>query len=133
MELLINIDVDDLARATAFYVGGLGLREGRRFGDDGIELLGGSSKIYLLKKSAGTVGAPGATRTYDRHWTPVHIDLVVEGDLEAAVERARAAGAVVEQPVVSHAWGRIAMLADPFGHGICLLQFSPRGYDAIAT
>jgi predicted enzyme related to lactoylglutathione lyase len=133
MELLVNIDVDDLARGTEFYVGGLGLREGRRLGDDGIELLGGSSKIYLLKKRAGTTGAPGATRTYTRHWTPVHLDFVVEGDLEAAVERARAAGATVEQPIASHAWGRIAMLADPFGHGICLLQFSERGYDAIAT
>lgn len=24
-------------------------------------------------------------------------------------------------------------LADPFGHGVCLLQFSGRGYDEIAT
>jgi uncharacterized glyoxalase superfamily protein PhnB len=133
MELLVNNDVDDNARGTQFYVDGLGLQVGRRFGDGAVELLGGSSKIYLLKKAAGTVGAPGATRAYGRHWTPVHLDLVVEGDLEAAVERARAAGAVVEQPIESHAWGRIAMLADPFGHGICLLQFSARGYDAIAT
>jgi lactoylglutathione lyase len=133
MELLVNIDVDDLARGIAFYCDGFGLRVGRRFGDGAAELLGGSSKIYLLTKAAGTIGAPGAARTYDRHWTPVHLDLVVEGDLEAAVERARAAGAVVEQPIASHAWGRIAMLADPFGHGICLLQFSARGYDAIAT
>ena len=29
-------------------------------------------------------------------------------------------------------WGRIAILADPFGHGLCLLQFSGRGYDTIA-
>ncbi len=28
-------------------------------------------------------------------------------------------------------YGRIAMLADPFGHGFCLLQFSARGYDAL--
>ena len=63
----------------------------------------------------------------------MHVDLVVEGDLEAAVERARAAGAVIEQPIASHAWGRIAMLADPFGHGICLLQFSALGYDAITS
>jgi predicted enzyme related to lactoylglutathione lyase len=133
MELLVNIDVDDLARGIAFYCDGLGLRVGRRFGDGAVELLGGSSKIYLLTKASGTEGAPHAVRGYQRHWTPVHLDLVVEGDLEAAVERARAAGAVVEQPIASHAWGRIAMLADPFGHGICLLQFSARGYDAIAT
>ena len=27
--------------------------------------------------------------------------------------------------------GRIANLADPFGHGICLVQLSERGYDAL--
>jgi hypothetical protein len=30
-------------------------------------------------------------------------------------------------------WGKIAMLADPFGHGVCLIQFVGRGYDEIAT
>jgi len=25
------------------------------------------------------------------------------------------------------------MLADPFGHGICLIEFVGRGYDEIAT
>jgi hypothetical protein len=24
-------------------------------------------------------------------------------------------------------------MADPFGHGFCLIQFTERGYDAIAT
>lgn len=133
MELLVNIDVDDLARAVAFYVNGLGLREGRRLGADGVELLGGSSKIYLLQKPAGSLGAPAASRDYRRHWTPVHLDFVVDGDLDAAVERARAAGAVVERPISTHAWGCIATLADPFGHGLCLLRFSSRGYDAIAS
>jgi len=31
------------------------------------------------------------------------------------------------------AWGRIVQLADPFGHGWCLLQFLGRGYDEIAS
>jgi hypothetical protein len=30
------------------------------------------------------------------------------------------------------AWGRIAVLADPFGHGLCLIEFLNRGYDEIA-
>jgi predicted enzyme related to lactoylglutathione lyase len=133
MELLVNIDVDDLARGVAFYVDAFGLRVGRRFGDDGVELLGGSCKIYLLRKPAGTAAAPAATRDYRRHWTPVHLDFVVEGDLEAALRRAEAAGAVVEKPIAHHAWGSLALLADPFGHGLCLLQLSAAGYDAIAT
>jgi predicted enzyme related to lactoylglutathione lyase len=54
-------------------------------------------------------------------------------DLDAALARAIAAGARVEQPPATHAWGRIALLADPFGHGFCLLQFLGRGYDEISS
>jgi predicted enzyme related to lactoylglutathione lyase len=61
----------------------------------------------------------------------VHLDFVV-ADLEAAVARATAAGARLERPIVSRAWGRMANLADPFGHGLCLLELSEQGYDAIA-
>ena len=131
LDLLVNIDVDDLDRATAFYTAALPLRVGRRFGDGGVELLGASSPIYLLAKPAGSEGAPGARRGYGRHWTPVHLDFVVP-DLDAAVARAMAAGAVLEVPAATHAWGSIAMLADPFGHGFCLIEFSEQGYDAIA-
>jgi predicted enzyme related to lactoylglutathione lyase len=53
-------------------------------------------------------------------------------DVDAAVERAVEAGAKVDEPATDRVWGRIAILADPFGHGFCLLQFSGRGYDAIA-
>ena len=132
--LLVNIDVDDLARATAFYTAAFGLTPGRRFGEDGIELLGGSAALYLLVKVAGSpAGAKVAQpRDYRRHWTPVHLDFVVP-DIEAALGRAIAAGAVAESGIADHAWGRIAQLADPFGHGFCLLQFTARGYDAIAS
>jgi predicted enzyme related to lactoylglutathione lyase len=132
LELLVNIDVDDLERATRFYTAALPLRIGRRLGAGAVELLGASAPIYLLAKAAGSEGAPGARRGYHRHWTPVHLDLVV-ADVDAAVERAIAAGAVVEAPAVTRTWGRIAMLADPFGHGFCLIEFSDRGYDAIAN
>lgn len=134
LPLLANVDVDDLARAEAFYVTALGLRVGRRFGGDGVELLGASSPIYLLRKAAGrTAGDVAAqTRDYRRHWTPVHLDFVVP-DLAAALARARDAGATLEGEPRTANWGRIATLADPFGHGFCLLEFRGRGYDEIAT
>jgi hypothetical protein len=47
--------------------------------------------------------------------------------------RARTAGATVEDDISEHAYGRLALLADPFGNGFCLLQFNARGYDAIVT
>jgi predicted enzyme related to lactoylglutathione lyase len=134
MELLANIDVDDVAVATDFYCRAFDLTVGRRFGDSGIELLGASSAIYLLEKPAGSLAcnAPGSSRNYSRHWTPVHLDFIVP-DINAACERALAAGATPEGPTRTHAWGHIAVFADPFGHGFCLIQFLNRGYDEIAS
>lgn len=132
--LLVNVDVPALAPAEAFYRAALGLRPGRRFGDGAVELLGLEAPIYLLVKEPGTAPVPGypARRDYARHWTPVHLDVAVD-DLDAAVARAVAAGARLEDGPVTRRWGRIAVLADPFGHGLCLLQFSAEGYDAVAT
>lgn len=133
MEFLINIDVSDLDEATRFYQSAFELRIGRRFGSDFVELLGGPAPIYLLAKPAGTATSIDARhqRSYERHWTPVHLDFVVD-DIDAAVTRACGAGARLEQPVIQREWGRLALMADPFGHGFCLLQFEGRGYDAIA-
>src|SRR5437899_1467786 len=133
MNLLVNIDVDDLSRATAFYQQAAGLRIGRRFGAFGVEMLGASSAIYLLAKPAGPRAAATAAdvRHYRRHWTPVHLDFVVPA-LDAAVRQAVAAGAALEGEIRTHAWGRIAQMADPFGHGLCFIEFHGRGYDEIA-
>jgi len=133
MDLLVNIDVDDLSKAVAFYTQTADLRIGRRFGVLGVELLGASSPIYLLVKPAGTRPSPGADteRHYRRHWTPVHLDFIV-ADVAAAVDRAIEAGATTEGEIETHRWGRIARMVDPFGHGICFIQFLGRGYDEIA-
>ena len=134
IRILVNIDVDDLPRAEAFYKAAFGLGPGRRFGADAVELLGAAAPIYLLAKPAGS--APAASvmqgRDYRRHWTPVHLDIVVE-DVDAAIARALAAGATLEAPAKASAWGKLALLADPFGHGFCLIEFLGRGYDEIAT
>ena len=132
-ELLVNIDVPDLARAEAFYCAAFDLRVHRRFGNDGAELLGSTCAIFLLVKSEGSVPSPRTTqqRSYQRHWSPVHLDFVVP-DVDAAVARAVAAGAVLEKPVSTAQWGRLAVMADPFGHGFCFVQFLNRGYDEIA-
>ena len=133
MHLLINIDVDDLPRAEAFYRDAFGLSAARRFGDGAVEMLGAQVPLYyLLRKPAGSTAAGEARRDYHRHWTPLHLDVVVD-DLDAALARALAAGARAEGDVREAAWGRIVQLADPFGHGWCLLQFLGHGYDEIAT
>ena len=79
--LLVNFDVDDLQRGVDFYCKALGLRIGRRFGIDGIEL-------------------PGAS---------------------------------LERPVRTSVWGKLALLADPFGHGFGLVEFVDGGCDEITS
>ena len=76
MSFLLNIDVPDVTAATTFYTEAFGLTVGRRFGTDFVELKGWPAPVYLLAKQAGTVGAGGDRRRYERHWTPVHIDIV---------------------------------------------------------
>jgi predicted enzyme related to lactoylglutathione lyase len=132
VNLLVNLDVDDLDKAVRFYTSVFGLTAGRRLGAAGLEMLGCSSPIYLLERSAT---APAETtslaRTYQRHWTPVHLDFVVD-EIETAVERALLAGAVLEKPIQVFGWGKLALMADPFGHGFCFVQFVGCGYDEIA-
>ena len=86
MELRICIDVDNIARAIAFYTQGLELRVGRRFDSGFAELPGAGSPIDLLLNAARTHPNAGyqETRHYQRHWTPVHLDFVVD-DVNAAV------------------------------------------------
>lgn len=133
MQIRICIDVDDLERGIAFYTQGLGLHLGRRLDFDWAELLGGTSPIDLLENAQATAPLGEShpqRRSYARHWTPVHLDFVVE-DMEEAVERLVALGATLERPISDRRWGRMASMADPFGHGIDLLEFKGRGYDEL--
>jgi len=134
LQVLANIDVDDLARATDFYCSAFELTVGRRFGSSAVELLGASALLYLLQQSPGSRISPSSSqqRDYTRHWTPVHLDFVVE-DIAAALLRAQSAGARLEGEMRTYEWGRIATLADPFGNGFCLIEFLGGGYDEIAT
>jgi predicted enzyme related to lactoylglutathione lyase len=132
MDVLINIDVNDIGRAIAFYTQAFGLIVTRRFGAAGAELVGWPVRVYLLEKPEGSLGAGDSRRRYDRHWTPVHFDVVVD-DVGAALSRAVTAGAQAESGIRVEAWGKIVLLADPFGHGFCLIEFVGRGYDEIAA
>jgi predicted enzyme related to lactoylglutathione lyase len=133
MDFLVNLDVDDLDKAVRFYTSAFALKVGRRFGAFGVEMLGSSAPIYLLVKSPGTPASETTSqhRSYERHWTPVHLDFIVD-EIEPAVQKAVSAGARLEQPIATHKWGKLALMADPFGHGFCFVQFLGRGYDEIA-
>jgi predicted enzyme related to lactoylglutathione lyase len=134
MNVLVNIDVSDLERAIHFYTEGLDLRLRRRLGPDIAELAGASTPIFLTRHGSGTRPVSGelSTRDYGRHWTPVHLDFVVD-DLEAASRKVESAGATRESEIREFAWGRYLVLGDPFGNGFCVLQFKGKGYAEIAS
>lgn len=131
MRVIVNIDVPDLAPAMAFYCAALGLRVNRVIEGDVAELVGASSVIYLLQQPAGSspVSALPIVRQYSRHWTPVHMDFVVD-DVTEATKRALDAGATQESGCIEWKGSKCITFSDPFGHGFCLIEFAGETYDS---
>lgn len=125
MRLVINIDVPDLESAVAFYTTAIGLHHTRNIDSDVAELEGASSTIYLLEKEMSSPISKNepSVRNYVRHWTPVHLDFVVN-DINDAKERAIKAGAICESECVEWMGSKCITFSDPFGHGFCLIEFS---------
>lgn len=129
MRIIVNIDVPELTPAIDFYSSALGLELNRIIDDDVAELTGTSSVIYLLANDSGSAvtSAIAEKRRYARHWTPVHIDFVVD-DLFAARDRAVKAGAIQESDCVEWRGSKCITFSDPFGHGFCLIEFADTTY-----
>jgi predicted enzyme related to lactoylglutathione lyase len=115
------IGVTELEHGIAFYTQGIGLRFRRRLRPNWVELEGASVPIFLLvsNRPQGFVGP----------WT-VHLDFVTD-DLDAAVQQAQDAGAVLDRTLQEREWGRMANMTDPFGNSFDLIEFAPGGYDNI--
>jgi predicted enzyme related to lactoylglutathione lyase len=119
----VSVDVPSLEEGIRFY--------GEVFGFEkvsepypGVAVLRvAGAKLLLLAKSAGTCPCPvpEATRRYERHWTPVHIDFHVD-DFKAILKRAIGAGAIQERLFETHGRPSVAFCCDPFGHGFCLIE-----------
>lgn len=129
MKILVNIDVPELGPAIDFYSAALSLNLSRIIDDDVAELTGASSILYLLRKAAGSSPASSLVqgRQYTRHWTPVHIDFVVD-DIKEAAKRAIRAGAFQESECVQWQGSKCISFSDPFGHGFCLIEFTGETY-----
>ncbi|HDZ48201.1 hypothetical protein LCGC14_0026650 [marine sediment metagenome] len=131
MQFIVNIDVEAIEEAISFYESGLGLRLIRRLFDGAVaEMGGGPASIYLIEHPDASAAVPGTSlqRDYQRHWTPIHLDFIVE-DVDAAVKQAVSAGAAQEAEIKTFVWGKLATMSDPFGNGFCLLAFADGGYD----
>ena len=119
----ISVDVPDLAAGIAFYTAAFGFVESATPYPGVVVLKAGDTEICLLEKRAGSRTSNNTTdmRRYERHWTPVHLDVHVD-DLDVALAQAIAAGATQEQVFRNPAHGSAAFCSDPFGHGFCLIQ-----------
>jgi len=133
IEVHAYIDVADLERGIAFYCDGLGLALKRRLSPSWVELAGANLPIFLLgnRKPTANLGGMQIQRDFARHWTPVHLDFIVP-ELDAAVARLTGLGATLDRPIQLAEYGRMANMADPFGNGFDLIEFSGSGYDAVS-
>lgn len=128
MTVLINTDVPDLSRAITFYQEALGLKLLRILDGDVAELGGGGASIFLLLKNTdSTATIAHSQRHYSRHWTPVHLDFVVE-DIMSAAKIAESAGAARESDCVEWRGSKCITFSDPFGHGFCLIELTDGTY-----
>lgn len=119
----VSVDVPDLQEGVRFY--------GEAFGFEKISephpgvavVRAGIAQLLLLAKGAGTnpCPAPGVSRHYDRHWTPVHIDFHVD-EFKSFLARAISAGATQEQLFEVPGRPAVAFCCDPFGNGFCLIE-----------
>lgn len=119
----ICIDVADHDQALAFYTGALGFELVKK-GPEYSELSADGTTVYLAPRQPGSnpLITGEAARNYERHWTPVHLDVIVD-DLDQCVSSVEALGGVKEGEKHGD-WGSVVFCADPFGNGFCVLKFN---------
>jgi predicted enzyme related to lactoylglutathione lyase len=133
IELHAYIEVTTTEAGIDFYCDGLGLTLKRRLSPRWTELASANTPVFLLAglPPVADLGETKVTRDYRRHWTPVHLDFAVT-DLDAVLARLQARGGKLDRPVKQRDYGRIANMADPFGNGFDLIEFSGSGYDGVS-
>ncbi|MDH5729635.1 MAG: VOC family protein [Gammaproteobacteria bacterium] len=119
----ICIDVADVKQATQFYTQVLECTI-KQEKSDSTELQVENSTVYLIQKeeNSNPLVKGTASRIYQRHWTPVHLDFHVD-NIEQAITLVTEFGGEVEEQQ-SGDWGSAAFCADPFGNGFCLIKIN---------
>ncbi len=119
----LSVDVPSLSDGIRFYSEAFGFS--KKFEPvPGVAVLRlGDFEMCLLEKPVGSSPSNQTKekRRYERHWTPVHMDLHVD-NLKEALASALNAGAKQEQLFENGEHGSAAFCSDPFGHGFCLIE-----------
>lgn len=118
----VSIDVPDLAAGLRFYASTFGFVEVARPFPTMAILDANNVTVCMHEKPAGTKPSPkgGDLRRYERHWTPVHIDLHVH-DFAGVLEKVRAEGGLIEAEFREQGPRPAAFCSDPFGNGFCVI------------
>jgi predicted enzyme related to lactoylglutathione lyase len=118
----LSIDVPQLDAGLRFYGNVFGFREKTRPFPTMAILDANNLTVCMHEKPAGTKSSSKGSdvRRYERHWTPVHVDVHVE-DFDGALERIRAEGGVIETEFRTQGPKPVAFCSDPFGNGFCVL------------
>jgi predicted enzyme related to lactoylglutathione lyase len=117
-----SIDVPSLESGLRFYGLVFGFTESARPFPTMAILDANNATVCMHEKAAGTKSSPGGAdvRRYERHWTPVHLDIHVT-DLDAVLEKIRAEGGAVENEFRTQGPKAVAFCSDPFGNGFCVI------------
>ncbi len=118
----VSIDVSNLAAGLQFYESVFGFVEIARPFPALAILDANNVTVCMHEKAAGTKPSPKGTdvRRYERHWTPVHVDLHVH-DFDGVLGKVRAAGGLIEAEYREQGPMPAAFCSDPFGNGFCVI------------
>jgi len=115
-----SIDVSDMSKAMQFYVEALGCEFKKKYTDDWQVVSVGTLDLHIQQKATGTIAAAEHKRDYRRHWTPVHLDFIVD-DINPVCIEVEKFGGTVEKITFSEV-ADLANCADPFGNGFDLIR-----------
>lgn len=118
----VSIDVPSLEQGLRFYREVFGFVETARPFPSMAIVDANNVSVCMHEKAAGTKSSPAgaATRHYDRHWTPVHLDFHVD-DLDTVLDKVRAEGGAVEMEFRNQGPMPVGFCTDPFGNGFCVI------------
>ena len=118
----VSIDVPELEAGLRFYGQVFGFLETARPFPTMAVLDANNVTVCMHQKQAGSKSSTGGAdrRRYERHWTPVHLDLHVD-DFDAVLDKVRAQGGAIENEYRTEGPMPAAFCSDPFGNGFCVI------------
>ena len=118
----VSIDVPDLEAGLRFYGEVFGFEETARPFPTMAILDANNVSVCMHEKTEGSKSSSAGTQTrrYERHWTPVHLDLHVE-DFDATLGKVRGHGGAIENEFRTQGPMPAAFCSDPFGNGFCVI------------